>query len=100
MYELLFLVPNAGFVASQNPERQQLYLGQTVVMKRAPSTKQRCGWRCHPRMALTLAAPTIYVARFLLALTRAQLATQSASRAQPRKKESCSSRLMERFPDG
>jgi hypothetical protein len=35
MYELIFLVPKAGFVASQNPERQQLYLGQTVVMKRA-----------------------------------------------------------------
>jgi hypothetical protein len=27
MYELRFLVPNAGFVASQNPEGQQLYLG-------------------------------------------------------------------------
>ena len=47
MYELLFLVPNAGFVASQNPARQQLYLGQTVVMKRA-SFDEAALWLAEP----------------------------------------------------
>ena len=66
MYELLFLVPNAGFVASQNPERQQLYLGQTVVMKRA-AFDEAALWLAEPSPDGSDAGSPDYLRREILA---------------------------------
>ena len=64
--ELLFLVPNAGLVASLNPERQQLYLGHTVVMKRA-AFDEAALWLAEPSPDGSDAGSSDYLRREILA---------------------------------
>ena len=86
MYELLFLVPNAGFVASQNPELQQLYLGQTVVMKRA-AFDEAALWLAVPSPDGSDAGSPDYLRREILARTHPRAVGYTVSIQSPNPEE-------------